>query len=69
MLILHLRSKTAKLKEKETWPTFKSIVGSSKTVLSAFCITFGDLINDFGNFIEQFGDRKIKYILVILYAI
>jgi len=47
----------------ETWPTFKS------TVLSAFCISFGDLINDFGYFIEQFGDRKIKYVLVIFYAI
>jgi len=37
----------AKLKKKETWPTFKSKVGSSKTVSSPFCITFGDLINDF----------------------
>jgi hypothetical protein len=26
---------------------------------------FGDLLNDFGYFIVQFGDRKIKYILVI----
>jgi len=42
---------------------------SSKTVLSAFCIIFGDLINDFCYFIEQFGNRKIKFILFILYAI
>jgi hypothetical protein len=45
-----------------TWPTFKSTVGSSKTVFSIFSETFGYLI-------DQFGDRKIKYILVILYDI
>jgi len=47
----------------ETWATYRS------TVLSAFCICFCDLIHDFGYFIEQFGYRKIKNILVILYAI
>jgi len=37
--------------------------------LFVFSKTFGDKINDFGYLIEQFGDGKIKYILVILYDI
>jgi len=56
----------AKLKKKETWPTFN--LGSSKTVMSVFCITFGDRINYFGYFIEHFGDIQ-NNLNIILYDI
>jgi len=42
MLILNPWQKMAKLKKKDTWPTLKSAVGSSKTVLSVFSKTFCD---------------------------
>jgi len=41
------------------------IVGTSKAVLSAFCMNFDDWINNFGYFVEQFGDKKLKNIFCL----
>ena len=41
--------------------TSKSIVGLSRTVMSAFCIIFGDLINDFGYFVWHLGENNIEF--------
>ena len=38
-----------------------NLAGSSKTILSAFCITFGDLINAFDYFVWHLGENTIEF--------
>ncbi len=45
----------------QNWRKKRNLAGSSKTILSASCITFGDLINDFDYFVWHLGENTIEF--------